>query len=64
MNNNEAVKWLRRASEQGVADAQDLLGDCYYYGCGVEMNHWEAVKWYEKAAKRQCGCAEYVWLLL
>lgn len=30
--------------------AQNLLGDCYYEGLGVESDVKEAVKWYQKAA--------------
>lgn len=42
--------WYRRAADQGYADAQNLLGVCYYKGHGVRKNYEEAVKWYRKAA--------------
>jgi len=42
----------RESAEQGNADAQYMLGECYYYGAGVEVNHKEAVKWYQKAAEQ------------
>src|ERR1035438_8547727 len=32
----EAVKWYRKAAEQGNADAQNNLGACYYAGEGVD----------------------------
>lgn len=32
--------------------AQNELGDCYYYGLGVEQNYEEAVKWYRKSAEQ------------
>lgn len=47
-----AVEWYRKAAEQGYALAQDDLGDCYYYGDGVEEDYVEAVKWYQRAAEQ------------
>lgn len=44
----EAVKWYRKAAEQGYADAQYMLGLCY---C-VEQDKPESVKWLQKAAKQ------------
>lgn len=48
----EAVKWYRKAAEQGDAAAQCNLGFCYYYGKDVLQNYTEAVKWYRKAAEQ------------
>ena len=48
----EAVKWYRKAAEQGHATAQVGLGWCYYEGGGVEKDPREAVKWYRKAAEQ------------
>ena len=48
----EAVKWSRKAAEQGDADAQYNLGNCYGRGEGVEQDKAEAVKWYHKAAEQ------------
>jgi len=48
----EAVKWYRKAAEQGHADAQCNLGYCYDKGKGVEQSYNEAVKWYRKAAEQ------------
>jgi C-terminal peptidase prc len=48
----EAVKWYRKAAEQGDARAQVNLGLCYYNGYGVQKNRTEAVKWYRKAAEQ------------
>ena len=55
-NHAEAVKWWRKAAEQGYAEAQHNLGVCYDNGEGVVQNHAEAVKWYRKAAEQ--GYAE------
>ena len=46
----EAVKWYRKAAEQGHAVAQYNLGWCYDKGKGVAQNQSEAIKWYRKAA--------------
>lgn len=47
----EALKWLRRASAKNYAPAQNMLGNCYEYGWGVEPSRTEASKWYRRAAK-------------
>ena len=46
----EAVKWYRRAANQGYAIAQFNLAILYNVGQGVSQDHKEAVKWYRKAA--------------
>ena len=45
----EAVKWYRKAAEQGNADAQSNLGVMYANGTGVTKDESEAMKWYRKA---------------
>ena len=47
-----AVKLFKTLAEQGNADAQFNLGECYYFGRGVEQSYEEAVKWYRKAAEQ------------
>ena len=52
-NPAEAMQWLRKAAEQGNADAQNLLGEMYASGDGVAgLDHVEAVKWYRLSAHR------------
>jgi TPR repeat protein len=46
----EALKWFRKAADQGEANAQNILGAMYYYGQGVAQNYALAVRWYRKAA--------------
>ena len=48
----EAVKWYRKAAEQGLASAQCYLGLRYDFGKGVPEDDAEAVKWYRKAAEQ------------
>ncbi len=54
----ESAKWFRKAAEQGVAIAQQGLGNCYAKGEGVEKDDAEAVKWYRKAAEQFRKAAE------
>ena len=54
----EAVKWYRKAAEQGNADAQCNLGWMYSTGRGVTQSDEEAVKWYRKAAEQGDATAQ------
>ena len=51
-NAAEAVKWYRKAAEQGDAEAQYNLGVMYDKGEGVPKNNVEAYKWFNLAAAR------------
>ena len=46
----EAIEMYHRAANQGLAAAQNDLGECYYNGNGVTTDYGEAVKWYRLAA--------------
>lgn len=46
------AKHYRKAAEQGFAQAQYELGNCYLLGKGVEQSETEAVKWLTKAAEQ------------
>ena len=48
----EAVRWYRKAADQGYARGQDGLGYAYSHGGGVPQNYAEAARWYRKAAKQ------------
>ena len=39
-----AIPLLLGAAEHDDAEAQNVLGDCYYYGWGVEQDYEEAVR--------------------
>jgi TPR repeat protein len=54
----EAVKWYRKAAEQGYAIAEDNLGWMYQNGRGVVQDDAEAIKWYRKAAEQGYAIAE------
>ena len=49
-NYSEAIKWYRKAAEQGDDTAQNNLGLCYMMGHGVNQNHSEAIKWLLKSS--------------
>ncbi len=46
----KAATWIRRAAEQGDAEAQTTLGVLYSDGRGVPLSDEEAAKWFLKAA--------------
>ena len=48
----EAVKWTRKAAEQGYAKAQNCLGEKYYNGDRITHDYSEAVKWFRKASEQ------------
>lgn len=59
-NPSESLKWLRRAAEQGYADAQVDLGSRYSFGWeGVPEDDAEAVKWYRRAAEQGNPVAQH-----
>ncbi len=59
-DNAEAVKWSRKAAEQGRQDAQNNLGIMYYNGKkGVPQDYTEAMKWFRKAAEQKPMYAQY-----
>jgi uncharacterized protein len=49
-NYAEAVKWLRKAADQGNAHAQYNLGYMYQDGQGVPQNYVQAHMWFNLAA--------------
>ena len=55
----EAVKWYRKAADQGHVKAQSRLGSMYRNGEGVPKNATEAVKWYRRAAEQGYAAAQY-----
>ena len=55
----EAVKWVRKAAEQGFARAQYDLGFMYEFGRGVERSYEKAREWYLKAAEQGYADAQY-----
>jgi hypothetical protein len=58
-NYGEAVKWYRKAAEQGFAGAQNNLAVMYEKGLGVPKSDSEAAKWYLRAAVKQEAHAQH-----
>ena len=48
----EALKWYRKAAEEGSSLAQNVLGIAYKDGNGVAKDRAEALKWFTKAAEQ------------
>jgi TPR repeat protein len=55
---NEAVKWYRKAAEQGYSIAQYALGLSYENGFGVEKDLGEALKWISESAEQGFAYAQ------
>ena len=54
-----ACGFFLRAAEAGYAPAQNMAGECYYYGRGVLPDIDRAVEWYRKAAQQENAQAQY-----
>jgi TPR repeat protein len=48
----EAMKWYRKAADQGYAMAQSNIGGLYIGGNGVTKSFPEAMKWFQMAAEQ------------
>jgi len=55
IDENLAASWMQKAAEQGLVDAQVVMGAFYDRGIGVEADRDQATKWYEKAAAQGHG---------
>jgi hypothetical protein len=49
-DNDEVLRWYRKAADQGYAAAEYGVGYMYMYGLGVQSDYTEAVRWCRKAA--------------
>ncbi|PPD32250.1 MAG: hypothetical protein CTY19_11645 [Methylomonas sp.] len=50
-----AAEWMEKSANQGVVDAQVVMGALYDRGIGVMADRDKATKWYEKAASKGHG---------
>lgn len=46
---SDAFRWYKMSADQGDAEGQAWLGNCYYFGYGTSVNYNEAFKWYERS---------------
>ena len=56
---SKAAEIFQKLANQGHAESQCYLGDCYYYAHGVSKNLLKAVYWYERAASQGNDLAQY-----
>lgn len=54
-NNEKAAEWMKKAADQGIVEAQVVMGALYDRGLGVPGDRGAANKWYEKAAAQGHG---------
>ena len=57
----EAVKWFKKAAENGSAGGQLKLGLSYLFGLGIQKDRTLAKEWFGKACDNgeQRGCEYY-----
>jgi len=58
-DNNEALKWWKRAAKQGHVKTQIDLAQIYDNGIFIPEDHAEALKWWEQAAKQGSDKAQF-----
>ena len=58
-DDTEAIKWYRKAADQGDVVAESNLGFMFENGNGVAKDDVEALKWYQKAAAQGEAVAQY-----
>lgn len=54
----EALRWYRKAAEQGLPQAQNSLGFMYSLGLGVQRDAGRAAYWLQRAAEQGHGGAQ------
>jgi TPR repeat protein len=57
-DHTEAVRWYKKAADQGLARAQFNLCRAYHLGEGVPQDDAEAVRWLRKAADQGVAKAQ------
>lgn len=50
-NTNEAIRWYKLAADQGLASAQNNLGQIYKNSASTDQDYSKAFKWLLLAAK-------------
>ncbi len=54
----ERARWIREDADNGVAEAQYLLGGSYYIGDGVPVSTPEAAAWLARSANQGLAVAQ------
>jgi TPR repeat protein len=55
----DAASWYPSIFDQGAANEQFQIGECYRKGMGVPQDYCEAAEWYQKAAEQGYADAQY-----
>jgi len=53
----ESARWMLKAANQGMVEAEVFMAALYDRGLGVKQNGNTATQWYEKAAAQKHGTA-------
>ena len=59
LNEEKAVEWFTKASEQGHVLSQMKLAEAFYYGQSVPEDYEQAFEWMMKAAEQGNPDAQY-----
>ena len=59
-NEDEALMWLTKAAEAGSTSAQMTLARKYKEGKMVAQSYEDAIRWYEKAAKKNKNAIDFL----
>lgn len=54
----DRIKAISENAKKGWSRFQDLLGDVYRYGYGVDKSYKDAFSWYKKSAEKGCTSAQ------
>ena len=55
VDNQQAAKWMKKAAEQGLVEAQVIVAAMYDRGFGLKGDIKKATQWYGKAADQGHG---------
>lgn len=54
----DRIKVISENAKKGWSRFQDLLGDAYRYGYGLDKSYKDAFSWYSKSAEKGCASAQ------
>ena len=58
-NINEGISWMQKAAEQGLPEAQGMMGALYSTEGDIPIDYTKAMYWYKKAAAQNNAIAQY-----
>ena len=58
-NYQKALELFQKASDQGLAEAQNDLGGMYFEGLGTTQDYQKAFKYFDSAANQKLAAAQY-----